>query len=155
MKHIYLPSGLRYHAYISIDPFTKQALIHLSRNASSQSAKEAISRTITTFGKQVTILNDNGSENMGKTYDYLKSNHVKQLFARPYRPKDKPHVENLIGKYQQECLDQNRQALSLKELTQITNRWLNDYHFFRPHQALNYQTPAEFCATMGLTIRLA
>lgn len=32
------------------------------------------------------------------------------------------------------------------------NRWLNDYHFFRRHQALHYQTPEEFCATLGLTI---
>ncbi len=41
---------------------------------------------------------------------------------------------------------------TLAELQNQVNHWLNDYHFFRPHQALGYQTPEEYCATLGLTI---
>jgi len=74
----------------------------------------------------------------------LEDQDVTQYFARPHTPKDKPHVENLIGKLQQECLDEDRSAKTVPELQVQINRWLNDYHFFRPHQALNYLTPNEY-----------
>ncbi|MCA9330076.1 transposase [Candidatus Saccharibacteria bacterium] len=83
---------------------------------------------------------------------YLKSHDITQYFARPHTPKDKPRVENLIGKLQQECLDEYRGYVTLPERAQQITKWINDYHFFRPHQALDYLTPAEFCDTLGLTI---
>jgi len=85
-------------------------------------------------------------------YNYLKTKGITQYFARPHTPKDKPHVENLIGKLQQECLDKDRSHMTLEERETQVIAWLNDYHFFRPHQALNYLTPAEFCDTLGITI---
>ena len=36
--------------------------------------------------------------------------------------------------------------MNLKEKEQQIITWLNDYHFFRPHQTLNYLTPNEFKA---------
>ncbi len=107
---------------------------------------------IKAFGSQAVIVNDNGSENFDQAYAYLKQIGVTQYFARPHTPKDKPHVENIIGKLQQECLDEDRSADNVAKLQIQINRWLNDYHFFRPHQALNYLTPAEFCATLDITI---
>ncbi len=103
------------------------------------------------LGLPKAVINDNGSENMGVFTELLASQPVKHYWARPHTLKDKPHVENLIGKLQQECLDENRVRMNLVEKKQIIN-WLNDYYFFRPHQALNYLTPAEFCDTLGLTI---
>ncbi len=96
-----------------------------------------------------------GSENYKHVYIYLKDQNIAQYFARPHNLKDEPHVENLIGKLQQECLDENRQLSNLNERKQQVANWLNSYHFFRPHQALNYQTPQEFCDIPGITIRRA
>ncbi len=42
--------------------------------------------------------------------------------------------------------------MNLKEREQEIITWLNDYHYYIPHQALNYLTPAEFCDKLGLTI---
>lgn len=152
MKHIWVPGmGTRY-AFVSVDVVTKQALIHVGGTSTASQAKKALQKVIAQFGTAVTILNDNGSENFAEAQDYLREEGVTQYFARPRTPKDKPHVENLIGKLQTECLDEQRDAQTVVELQNQINRWLNDYHFFRPHQALNYQTPDEFCATLGLTI---
>jgi len=107
---------------------------------------------LTTFGRDVCVVNDNGSENHKHAYIYLREQNITQYFARPHTPKDKPHVENLIGKLQQECLDEDRTIKNLDERRDQINRWVNDYHFFRPHQALGYLTPHEFCATMDITI---
>jgi transposase InsO family protein len=30
--------------------------------------------------------------------------------------------------------------------------WLDKYHFYRPHEALGFLTPAEYCAKLGLSI---
>lgn len=151
MKHIRTNSNTNY-AFVAVDVVTKQSVIHVAKRPSSYNAKAAMEKVLATFGTDVMILNDNGSENMCHTYNYLKEQNVTQYFARPHTPKDKPHVENLIGKLQLECLDEHLYPTSPSELQAVIDHWVNDYHYFRPHQALGYKTPAEFCATMGITI---
>ncbi|MBQ8992340.1 integrase core domain-containing protein, partial [Candidatus Saccharibacteria bacterium] len=57
------------------------------------------------------------------------------------------------GKYQKECLDEsNGERLSVTERQEEADRWLQDWQYYRPHQARNYMTPAEYCATIGITI---
>ena len=151
MKHIYL-GGVKQYAFVAVDIFTKEAVIHLAMRPNSFQAMLALEKAVEVFGKDMVIVNDNGSENYHHAYNYLKSHGITQYFARPHTPKDKPHVENLIGKLQQECLDEFRGHYTLAEREQQIVGWLNDYHFFRPHQALNYLTPSEYCDTLGLTI---
>lgn len=151
MKHIWL-ANYRYYAFVAVDIYSKLAIIHVSSSSKSSQAKIALEQAIEVFGKEAVIVNDNGSENFDQALLYLKEQGVTQYFARPYTPKDKPHVENLIGKLQQECLDEDREVKSLASIRVQVNRWLNDYHFFRPHQALNYLTPDEFCASLNITI---
>jgi transposase InsO family protein len=38
------------------------------------------------------------------------------------------------------------------ELQDMANKWLDKYHYYRPHEALDYMTPAEFSDKMGLSI---
>jgi transposase InsO family protein len=151
MKHIYL-GGVKQYAFVAVDIFTKEAVLHLSRQPSSFQAMRALTKVVEVFGQDVVIVNDNGSENYAHAYNYLKTHNITQYFTRPHTPKDKPHVENLIGKLQQECLDEYRGHMTLEEREKQVIAWLNDYHFFRPHQALNYLTPSEYCDTLGLTI---
>jgi len=152
MKHIYI-HGQKQYAFVAIDPFTKQTYIHVASTSSSMQAKIALETVLGIFGRNVCILNDNGSENCKHACQYLKDQNITQYFARPHTPKDKPHVENVIGKLQQECLDEDRSPKTLLERKEQIVKWINDYHFYRPHQALNYLTPAEFCDTLGITIR--
>ncbi len=152
MKHIWMPGAGTRYAFVAVDVVTKQAVIHAGGTPSSAQAKLALEKVISAFGSDIAILNDNGSENLGKAQEFLKDQDITQYFARPRTPKDKPHVENLIGKLQLECLDEDRSAKTVPELQTQINHWLNDYHFFRPHQALKYLTPQEFCDTLNITI---
>lgn len=152
MKHI-TNGNNRQYAFCAIDVVTKEAIVHIASTSSSQNAKVAILKVLARFGDQITILNDNGSENMGKVYDLLKEEAITQYFARPYEPKDKPHIENFIGKYQKECLDKSHGVyMTVAERQAEVNNWLNKWHTFRPHQALEYLTPSEFCAKLNLAI---
>jgi len=155
MKHVYANST-RYYAFCAIDPYTKESLIYVARNASSYQAKLALEKIIARFGRDISILNDNGSENMGQAWQYLEEKRITQYFTRPHTPKDKPYIERLIGTYQRECLDQRRYEIhNLEELDYFTTRFINNYHYLRPHDSLNGQTPDEFCATLGLAIKRA
>jgi transposase InsO family protein len=159
MKHIMLGNQVHY-AFCAIDPYLKQALVHVAATPSSTNALVAIRKILEIygdvtngFGRRLTIVNDNGSENMGVVYDYLKEQDITQLFTRPHTPKDKPYIENFIGKLQKECLNEDdRTRKTVAERQQQINLWLNDFHFYRPHQALNYQTPQEFCDRLGIAI---
>jgi putative transposase len=138
MKHIYV-CGRRQYAFVAVDIFTKQAIIHVANQPSSYQAMLALTMVLDIFGRDVCVVNDNGSENHKHAYIYLREQNITQYFARPHTPKDKPHVENLIGKLQQECLDEDRVIKNLDERRDQINKWINDYHFFRPHQALDYR----------------
>ncbi len=152
MKHIYA-CNRKYYAMCSIDPVAKEAYLHLSRTSTSHQAKIALEDTIKIFGKDIAILNDNGSENKGEAWDFLEEQEIVQYFAHPKSPKEKPFVERFIGSLQRECLDVHKEDIVTEEdLIYYVNRWLNNYHFLRPHQSLNYQTPAAYCAKMGITI---
>ena len=154
MKHVYA-GGRKYYAFCAIDVYTREALIHTATTSTSQQAMLALRKVLTVFGadSELVVLNDNGSENMGKAYDYLKEQKITQYFARPYQPKDKPYIERFIGSYQRECLDQYRSDITTPEdLDRYTTRWLNNYHYFRPHDSLDGLTPDQLCATLNITI---
>ena len=153
MKHISNGGCSKQYALCAIDPFTKEAMIHISSSPSSLQGKLAMQKVLARFGKDSIIICDNGSENFGETRAFLDEMNVRQIFTRVHTPKDKPHIENFIGKYQLECLNESEACMyTVRERQEEADKWLNDWHFFRPNQALNYLTPAEYCATIGITI---
>lgn len=155
MKHIANGNSTKQYAFCGLDPVSKQGIIHVASTPSSSQARIAIEKIIERFGNDILIVCDNGSENFKEVYMLLQELGIPQLFTRPHTPKDKPHIENFIGKYQKECLDETLgDYLTLEDRRKQTKKWLNDWHFYRPHQALAYYTPAEFCGMMGITIPL-
>jgi hypothetical protein len=50
-------------------------------------------------------------------------------------------IERFIGALQRECLDYHYEPLDAAELSEITDAWLDKYHFYRPHEALGFLTP--------------
>ena len=153
MKQIRNGGQGKQYAFCAIDTYTKEALIHVSSSCTAAQGAIAMQKVLDRFGTNITLICDNGSENFGETYDLLEGIGIRQIFARPHTPKDKPHIENFIGKYQKECLNESEnRAYTVRERQEEADRWLRDWHYYRPHQALNYQTPAEYCATIGITI---
>jgi hypothetical protein len=50
-------------------------------------------------------------------------------------------IERFIGTLQRECLDYHYEPLNAAELSEITDAWLDKYHFYRPHEAPDFLTP--------------
>jgi len=151
MKHVYL-LGRKHYAFCAVDPYTKEAVIHVASTPSSLNAKTALEKVIARFGKNISVVNDNGSENMGKAATLLAEKGITQYWTKPHSPKEKPFIERLIGTLQKECLDYHYEPMGAAELGEIVDEWLDKYHSYRPHEALGFMTPAEYCGTLGLSI---
>jgi transposase InsO family protein len=151
MKHVYL-LGTRLYAFCALYVSRREAVIHVASSPSSLNAKTAIQKAVSRWGKNICIVNDNGSENMAKVEEYLRELEITQYWTRPHRPKDKPFVERFIGTLQRECLDYNYEPMNVRELSCVVDSWLDKYHHYRPHEALKGMTPAQFSDTLGLSI---
>lgn len=162
MKHFNTPDGTKYYLMCAIDQYSKDAVIHITKNSSAMQGKIAIEKAIKVYGKNISVLNDNGPENLGSMWDYLEEEKIMQYFAYPYSPKQKGCIERFIGTLDRECLAIYRDKITcLEDLEYYVTRWLNNYNFMRPHMSLKSEeekyilyTPAEFCAKMGITIEL-
>jgi hypothetical protein len=77
------------------------------------------------FGKDIVIVNDNGSENMKEAEVFLRENTITPYWTRPKSPKEKPFVEWLIGTFQRECLDYHYEPMNVKELAEVVDSWLD------------------------------
>jgi len=145
VKH--LPNmGAKRYGFVAIDVVSKQAAIHVSSTISSAQGALAWKKAVHRLGLPKAALTDNGSENMGAFAELLKSQPTKHYWARPRTPKDKPHVERFIGSLERECLQWGGVAIDTQDQQDIINQWLNKYHDYRPHQALDYLTPNEYSA---------
>lgn len=151
MKHIYL-LGTKQYALCAIDTVTREAVIHIASSSSSRVARDALKKVVDYFGKNITIVCDNGSENMKDAEQYLSEQHITQYWCKPYSPKQKPMIERFIGTFQKECIDYNYEPMNVQEMQKVADSFLEVYHHYRPHEALGFLTPAEYCATLKLSI---
>lgn len=147
VKH--LPSvGTKRYGFVAIDVVSKQATVHVGGTISSKQGALAWRKAVHRLGLPEAVLTDNGSENMGAFAELLANQTTEHYWARPHTPKDKPHVERLIGTLEKECLQWGGLATDIADQQEIVNKWLVKYHDYRPHQALNYLTPNEYQAKL-------
>jgi len=104
------------------------------------------------YGPDIVIVNDNGSENKGKSGEFLVGQEIIQYRVTPYAPREKPHIERFIGTFQRECPDYHYEPMNAAELQALADDWPGKYHSCRPCEALGGLTPAEFSATLNLPV---
>jgi putative transposase len=151
MKYVYL-LGVKLYAFCAVRISTREAVIRIASSPSSLNAKNALEQVIARWGKDMCIVNDNGGENMCKAEEYQRGIGVTQYWTHPRCPEEKPFVERFIGTLQKECLDYHYEPMNVGELSEIVDTWLDKYHHYRPHEALGGMTPAQFSATLGVSI---
>ncbi|MDZ7785506.1 MAG: integrase core domain-containing protein [Candidatus Saccharibacteria bacterium] len=143
VKH--LPNlGSKRYAFVAVDVVSKQASVHVAGTISSAQGALAWKKAVHRLGLPRMLVTDNGSENYGAFEKLVESQPVKHYWARPRTPKDKPHVERLIGSMESECIQWGGVATDLQDQQDVINEWLQKYHDYRPHESLNYLTPNQY-----------
>ena len=112
---------------------------------------QVLERLAETTGLPEVITVDNGPEFTGKALDeWAYRNGVKLNFIRPGRPIENAYAESFIGRFRDECLNENW-FLSLRDARHIIDHWRIDYNNGRPHSTLAGLTPRKYIGNMGRT----
>lgn len=148
--------GKKRYAFVAIDCVGKGVAITLATTPSSLRNTELIQKTKKGFPFPLKAWeNDHGPENLKDFHAALEREGIDQYFAYPYCPDDKPYVERVIGTLEREFVQQGNLVSDIEEQQRRIDRWLDEYHNFRPHQSLGYLTPNEYYQkVLGKTIKV-
>ena len=106
---------------------------------SSKSAKDFLYRLHYLVDDQIVhIHTDNGSEFAGMFDEALGELEIPHWFSRVKTPKDNARCEPFNETLQYEWLFDGNFNPNVDEFNRELTKWLVEYNFFRPHQALNY-----------------
>lgn len=154
MKHIPFLGQKRY-CFVAVDCVGKAIAVKISSTSSSAQNSLIIEHIKQTFPFSIkSWRNDNGSENLKDFHQALEEAGISQYFTHPSCPKDKPFVERVIGTIEREFIQQGKLACDVETQQKLINEWLDEYHNYRPHQALGYLTPNEYYKKkIGITIK--
>ena len=87
---------------------------------------------------------DNGPELVSQAlHDWCRFNHATTAYIQPGAPWQNPYAESFNGHLRHELLDMES-FNTLHEAQLLVEDWRLEYNHYRPHQSLNYQTPAEY-----------
>ncbi len=87
---------------------------------------------------------DNGPEFVSQSLrDGCRFNHAGTGYSEPGAPWQNPFVESFNGHLRRELLEMES-FNSLFEAQLLLDDWRLEYNHYRPHQSLNYMTPAEY-----------
>ena len=94
---------------------------------------------------------DNGPEFISQSLrDWCRFNHAGTGYIEPGAPWQNPFVESFNGHLRRELLEMES-FNTLFEAQLLLDDWRLEYNHYRPHQSLNYMTPAEYARREGPT----
>jgi putative transposase len=130
-----------------VDEFTRECLeIDAAGSIRSGRVIEVLSRLVSVHGAPRYLRSDNGPEFIATAIlQWLQTAHIDTAFIDPGKPWQNGTDESFNGKFRDECLSlewfRNR-----REAQVGIEIWRRHYNEVRPHQSLQYLTPAEFKA---------
>ena len=147
-----LCNGRRLKILTLVDDFTKEALdLVVAHSICGEHVVRILDAVAQFRGYPAAVRTDQGPEFTSKALDqWAYKNGVQLKLIQPGKPTQNAYIESFNGKFRDECLNEHwfeDLPHARKEIAQ----WRQDYNEVRPHQSLNYQTPAEYAAENRVT----
>lgn len=142
-----LATGRRIKCLTCVDDFTKECLtITTAFGITGVQVTRILDNIALLRGYPATIRTDQGPEFTCRALDQWAFEHGVELrLIQPGKPTQNGFIENFNGRFRDECLNEHWFS-DIVQARKIIYDWRQDYNEFRPHSALNYQTPSEFAA---------
>ncbi len=103
-----------------------------------------LDRLVEWRGKPAAIRVDNGPEYISIVFaEWCQRNGVELRYIQPGKPNQNAYIERFNRTYRHEVLDAYVFE-SLRQVRQITRRWMTEYNEERPHDSLGRIPPAMF-----------
>ena len=148
-----LVTGRRFRALVIVDDYSRECpAIEVDTSPGGSRVVSVLERLRETRGLPEVITLDNGPEFTGKALDeWAYSRGVKLNFIRPGKPVENAFAESFIGRFRDECLNENW-FFSLKHARDIIESWRIDYNEDRPHGSLGGLSPNAYVGYTGKTL---
>jgi transposase InsO family protein len=128
------------------DEYTREALATpAARRITADDTVDTLERIVARRGRAPAYIRcDNGPELTAEALkDWCRFTGTTTAYIEPGAPWQNPYIESFNGHLRDELL--NLESFNTPLETQILlDDWRHDYNHHRPHQSLNYQTPAAF-----------
>ncbi len=144
--------GRKFRTFNVLDDFNRQALgIRISRSFPSTKVIKILDDIAMWRGYPKFIRSDNGPEYLSKVFaDWAKAHSIIIKYIQPGKPAQNAYIERFNRTYREEVLDLYLFG-SLDEAAAITDDWLRNYNYARPHESLERLPPMEFARLHGGT----
>ena len=145
VRHIMLPGGARYYQFTAIDVLTKRRVLKVYPSESSWNGAEFIEECLLGFPFPIkAIQTDNGSTFQKEFDKSCQTKRIPHYFIYPRTPKQNSYVEISHEADKREFYQQGNVCSLLPVMQRKIKEWEDIWNNVRPHQALNYLTPAEY-----------
>ena len=135
------------------DVISRWDVVELGRRATAQAAAAVLDRLAERMPFPVRAISiDNGSEFMAEFEAACQIRGISLFVLPPRSPKLHGAVERANRTHTEEFYDVTTAEPDLPSLQAELRVWEIVYNTIRPHQALNYLTPAEYLASVGVDV---
>lgn len=141
-----LVDGRRFRLLNIIDDYNRESLwIEIDTSLPSLRVIRVLEKIVDMRGKPQKIRVDNGPEFISnQLQQWCLERNIQLQFIQPGKPVQNAFIERNNGSLRRELLDAYH-FFTLAEVRQMVDEWRHDYNTSRPHQALGFVPPLDFC----------
>ena len=142
-----LQSGRKLRTFNLIDDFNREALaIEIDTSLPAQRIIRVLEQVIAWRGKPRRIRVDNGPEFISIMLAiWCQERGIELQFIQPGKPTQNAYIERFNGSYRRDVLDAYL-FQNIDQVKMLTEEFIEDYNYHRPHDALGGRSPADMLA---------
>jgi putative transposase len=137
--------GRRWFQFTARDTVSRWDVLHLASNNSATRARDALRGVVQRMPFEVRAIQvDGGSEFMSVFEEAARELGLRMFVLPPRSPNLNAHVERAQRTHTEEFYECLLDDDSIDGARALLREWEDVYNYIRPHQSLNYLTPAQF-----------